>query len=177
MAATGLYPPIIVRTLGRSQKFPSHNGHVQIIDGHLRFEILKELGCRHAEVRSFGALTDKQTEMLLLTLNHLRSADDPQKRGKLLQKHLAGPEEEWKRVMKLLPDSKVTVRRLLDLASGRAGMIPQNKLPAMPRPFAVYLSEDQHALLARTLETIRKATGTRTKAEGVEWLARKYSER
>lgn len=174
IAATGLYPPIIVRTLVKSQKFPSHNGHVQIIDGHLRFEILKDLGHRYAEVRSFGALSDRQTELLLLTLNHLRSADDPRKRGALLRKHLAGPGEELKRVLKLLPDSKVTLRRLLDLAAGGAGMVPQNKLPAMPRPFAVYLSEDQHALLARTLEMIRKSTGKRSKAEGVEYLARDY---
>jgi hypothetical protein len=179
IAATGLYPPIIVRTLVRSQKFPSHNGHVQIIDGHLRFAILKELGAKWAEVRSFGALTDRQTELLLLTLNHLRSADDPQRRGELLHKYLAGGEEELKRVLKMLPDSKVTARRLLDLARPGVGSgfkLP-SELPALPRPFAVYLSEDQHALLTRTLEAIRKTTGNRTKAQGVEYLARKYLEK
>jgi len=175
--ATGLYPPLIVRTLKKSAKYFSGNGDLQILDGHLRYGILKELGVRTVEVRSFGALTDKQAELFLLTLNHLRSVDDPARRGALLRRHVGDSAEGLKRMTRLLPESKVTLRRLLDLAGRGPVVIPPVKLPALPKPFAVYLSGDQHDLLARTLEAIKRTTGGRSNAEAVEYLTKEYLSR
>jgi len=88
--ATGLYPPIIVRNLHNSQQFPSSNGHLQILDGHLRVQILRDLGYTHVDVKNFGPISDEQAETLLLTLNHLKSPTDPKKRADLI-KHQRPP--------------------------------------------------------------------------------------
>ncbi|MFA5864467.1 MAG: ParB/Srx family N-terminal domain-containing protein [Phycisphaerae bacterium] len=172
--STGLYPPIIVRSLKNSKKFPSNNGHLQIIDGHLRFEILKDLNQTHAEVINFGPLSDRQTELLLLTLNQLRSAADPQKRAQLLKSHLADHNLTLDHLQQFLPDSKIVLQRLLNLTNAHPKITDPKNLPTLPKPFAVYLSPNQHTLVKFALEKIKKSHSAQSLAHALELLAQNF---
>jgi len=66
IAATGLYPPLIVRPHG------SAPGRFEILDGRQRAEILAELGRTDARCEVWP-VDDAQAEVLAATLNHLHS--------------------------------------------------------------------------------------------------------
>lgn len=73
---TGFYPPIIVRPIGE---------RYQILDGHHRVIVLKQLGYTDVDVVVWQA-DDEQALLLLATLNRMRGEDDPRKRAALLAK-------------------------------------------------------------------------------------------
>lgn len=168
--STGLYPPIVVRSLHHSQEFPSSNGNLQIIDGHLRYQILKELGYDKVEVRNFGPLGDDQAEILLLTLNHLKSPCDPKKRAALIKHHQATTKNTLDQLVKLLPDSKLTLLRLLSLEKPQLQSPPKN----LPKPFAVYLSQSQHDLVRQALAAVKKQNAAPSVAHALEIMAKKW---
>ncbi len=168
--ATGLYPPIIVRSLHKSEQFPSHNGHLQIIDGHLRAQVLKDLGYTHVDVKNFGNISDQASELLLLTLNHLKSPSSPQKRAELLKRHQQSTKHTLDQLAKFLPDSKITLQRLLALDKPQTLPPVQN----LPKPFAVYLSQSQHNLLKFAMESIKKTSTVRSAAEALAILAKSH---
>jgi len=62
IAAIGLYPPLIVRPLGDAW---------EILDGHQRADILRELGTAAARCEVWP-VDDEQADICSATLNHLR---------------------------------------------------------------------------------------------------------
>ena len=71
------YPPLVARP------HPDQPGHWQLLDGHQRWLVLREMGRREAQV--FPWPCDDATALVLLaTLNRLEGDDVPAKRAELL---------------------------------------------------------------------------------------------
>ena len=78
---TGRYPFIVVRP------FPDEPGQFEILDGHHRIDILRELG--HTEARcDVWNVDDREAKLLLATLNRLEGQDLPIKRAQLIHELL-----------------------------------------------------------------------------------------
>jgi len=77
---TGRYPPVVVRRLGE--------GRYQILDGHHRVAVLRELGKQEARCVVWE-VDDAEALLLLATLNRMQGKDDPRKRARLVEE-LAG---------------------------------------------------------------------------------------
>lgn len=172
--ATSLYPPIVVRSLRKSKSFHNNNGHLQIIDGHLRFEILKELKITHANVVNFGDISDRKTQLLLLTLNKLHSSDDPQKRAQLVKTYAKKEKLSAGDLQAILPDTKRTLEKLLDLADTPPQICKAAKTPQTAKPLAVYLTESQHKLITNALNAAKKQFNHRKTSDALEALARTF---
>lgn len=103
---TGRYEPLIVRPS------PDKAGFFQIINGHHRCHALMRLGYEAAECIVWD-IDDKQTDILLATLNRLGGSDNLGKKLKLLKrlnKRLDSGE-----LAKLLPLKKKQIERLANL--------------------------------------------------------------
>jgi len=98
---TGLYPPVIVRPIGE---------RYQILDGHHRVQVLRQLGMTDAQCVVWQA-DDRQALVLLATLNRLSGDEDPRKRAALLAElnKSMGVAELARR----LPEDRERVRKLL----------------------------------------------------------------
>ena len=71
------YPPLVARP------HPDRAGHWQLLDGHQRWAVLREMG--QGEARVFPWPCDDATALVLLaTLNRLEGADVPAKRADLV---------------------------------------------------------------------------------------------
>ena len=73
--ASGRYPPLILRPLA--------NGAYQLLNGHQRTEVLRELGETAARCL-VGDVSDEEALVLLATLNRLAGEDLPAKRAALI---------------------------------------------------------------------------------------------
>jgi ParB family chromosome partitioning protein len=74
---SGRYPFLIVRP------HPEKSGKFQVLDGHHRVDLLRELG--HTEARcDVWDVDDREAKLLLATLNRLEGQDVPIRRAELL---------------------------------------------------------------------------------------------
>jgi len=106
IAETGNYPALIVRPMG---------DNYQIIDGHHRMIVLKELGYKTAKCEVWD-VDDKQVLVLLSTLNRLRGADDIEKRSTLLHELVdVYPNADF---MDWIPESPSAISSLLQSIDG-----------------------------------------------------------
>lgn len=103
IASTGKYPALIVR--------PWKDGF-QIIDGHKRAIVLRDLGYEKIKCEVWN-VNDKQTLILLATLNRLRGSDDTYKRACLINAILEEYEDES--FFDLIPESNRAIDSLLKL--------------------------------------------------------------
>ena len=78
---TGNYPPVIVRV------HPQHEGCYEILDGHHRVGVLRDLGYATACCQVWD-VDDREAKILLATLNRLQGEDVPIKRAELLDQLL-----------------------------------------------------------------------------------------
>jgi ParB family chromosome partitioning protein len=103
---TGLYEPIIVRP------HPQNQDKFQIINGHHRVKALEKLGKKEANCLVWN-VDDRQTAILLTTLNRLSGADDPAKKIELLRK--LKERFDTAELAKLLPDTAKQIEQLTNL--------------------------------------------------------------
>jgi ParB-like chromosome segregation protein Spo0J len=116
IGSSGQYPPVIVRPIGEVAE-----GRYQILDGHHRVAVLRELG--HATARCVvWEADDARALVLLATLNRLRGADHPLKRGALLGELVRHVPLE--RVAPLLPEDRGVAERLMALTRERPTLTP-----------------------------------------------------
>jgi len=81
ISRTGRYPFIVVRP------HPEEPDEFQVLDGHHRVEILRDLG--HTEARcDVWAVDDREAKLLLATLNRLEGQDLPVRRAQLVHELL-----------------------------------------------------------------------------------------
>jgi ParB-like chromosome segregation protein Spo0J len=102
--ASGRYPPLIVR--------PLDSGSFQIMDGHQRADVLRDLGEATALCYVWPA-SDEEALILVATLNRLEGQDIPGKRAALiseLQAHHALAE-----LARLLPEDEAQLEATLEL--------------------------------------------------------------
>jgi len=186
---TGLYEPLVVRPIKPSGSPPVntrgadgpgciHPGrnvkvyiHYQIINGHHRARVLRELGHTHARC-DVWEVDDDEARLLLATLNRLEGRDDPSARARLVA-HLAegrSPED----LARLLPEPADAVERLLVLAKPPPAALDPAAIEPPARPMTFFLSAEQYALVADALRDIGQAGLSR--AERLERLAAWYLE-
>lgn len=132
---TGFYPPIIVRPIGE---------RYQIIDGHHRVMVLKQLGQTKANVVVWQA-DDDQALLLLATLNRMRGEDDPRKRAALLAK--LRQSMDIKELAKRLPEDSQRVQKMLALHAAPPSPLAPKPVDQMPVNLHFFLLPDQrHAV-------------------------------
>ncbi len=111
MERNGLYPPLIVRV-------HSHQaGRYEILDGHQRAEILRELGKTHARCEVWP-VDEAEAELCVATLNHLRGRPVATRRARQIRRLVRRlGEEKVRRLLGLTPAALRQQHALLDRAA------------------------------------------------------------
>jgi len=103
---TGLYEPLIVRS------HPKRKGYFQIINGHHRCKALAKLGYKQANAIVWD-VDDRQTQILLMSLNRLTGADVLEKKLAILKK--LRRQMDSKVLAKFLPHTPGQIEKLISL--------------------------------------------------------------
>jgi ParB-like chromosome segregation protein Spo0J len=173
MRASGRYPPLIAR--------PLEDGNFQILDGHQRVDVLRELGEATA-VCYLWPTSDEEALVLLATLNRLEGQDVPGRRAALiaeLQSHgtlaelarlLPEDETELEATLQILDlDVDALLARLTDEADRAAAEGPQLFT------FAVN-ADDAPTVQAAIDRAISILLGRNRRGQALVLLARSYLE-
>jgi len=118
----------------------------QIINGHHRWQALKELGYKTADAIVWD-IDDEQTDILLATLNRLGGSDILDKKLTLLKR--LNKRMQTGELAKLLPQTKKQIERLTSMFSPplyAGGNNPRINLGATPMVF--FLNDEQSAVVA-----------------------------
>ena len=142
---TGRYEPLIVRPS------PDKAGFFQIINGHHRCQALMRLGYEAAECIVWD-IDDKQTDILLATLNRLGGSDNLGKKLKLLKrlnKRLDSGE-----LAKLIPQTQKQIERLANLKMpNRPAKINAKSLA---NPMVFFLEDEQQQIVENALSLVEE---------------------
>jgi ParB/RepB/Spo0J family partition protein len=145
---SGLYEPIVVRP------HPQDKGKYQIINGHHRLKALEKLGKKEANCLVWD-VDDKQTAILLTTLNRLSGTDDPAKKIELLRKL---KEKFDSRVLaKLLPNTAKQIEQLTNLKLN-AVRFPLNA-EKFAVPLVFFVTAEQNEIIEKALSAITPEQG------------------
>ena len=150
---TGRYEPLVVRPC------PDKPGCFQIINGYHRLMALAKLDYKAAGV-SVWDIDDKQTDILLATLNRLGGSDELAKKLKLLKRlneKLATGE-----LAKLLPQTKKQIERLTNLKRPDAPTKINANSFAIPVVF--FLNDKQQRIVENALSLVEEPKSKMTKA-------------
>ena len=172
---SGRYPFIVVRPN------PEEPGRFQILDGHHRVEILRELG--HEEARcDVWQVDDREAKLLLATLNRLEGQDSPIRRAQLIHELLG--EMSMGDLAGLLPETDKQLEELETLlqfpAEEIASLLAEQAADqerVLPRVLTFVVSPEQEELIERAVELASDGTAGRDrKARGLANLARTFLE-
>jgi ParB-like chromosome segregation protein Spo0J len=172
---TGRYPFIVVRP------FPDEPGQFEILDGHHRIDILRELG--HTEARcDVWNVDDREAKLLLATLNRLEGQDLPIKRAQLIHELLG--EMNLGDLSGLLPETDKQIEELESLLQFPADEIAalleaeaEKAEKVLPRVMTFVVSSEQEELIERAVELASDGTpGRDRKAKGLSNLAQHFLE-
>jgi len=143
IAGSGRYPPLIVRP------HPTVPEHYEILDGHHRAEILRELRHERAACEVWPA-DDQHAALLLVTLNRLHGQDDPLKRGELLAtlRDSMGLAELRRRI----PEEPKKLAALLEATRPPAALVAAPRLIDMPSQITFFLTHGQRGRLLAHLK-------------------------
>ena len=173
---TKRYPFIVVRA------HPGDADQFEILDGHHRIEILRELG--HAEVRcDVWQVDDREAKLLLATLNRLEGADVPIRRAQLIHELLG--EMSLDDLGGLLPETDKQLEELESLLQFPAEEIAslleaeaEEAEKVLPRVLTFVVSPDQERVIEQAVELASDGTvGRDRKARGLANLARRFLDR
>jgi ParB-like chromosome segregation protein Spo0J len=172
---TGRYPYLVVRP------HPGEPGKYQVLDGHHRVSVLRELG--HAEARCDDwRVDDREAKLLLATLNRLEGQDQPLRRAQLLHELLA--EMSAVDLGGLLPETEAEIRDLHSLLEFPAEEIAaqleaeaNEREKTLPVVIHFVVSHEQAELIDSAIERASDGTvGRDRKARGLANLAQHYVE-
>ena len=172
---TGRYPHVIVRP------HPDDPTKYQVLDGHHRLAILKDLG--HTEARcDVWDVDDREAKLLLATLNRLQGQDLPIRRAQLIHDLLG--EMSLDDLAGLLPETDKQLEELHALlefpAEEIAAQLEAEAEAAervLPRVMSFVVSPEQEELIDRAVETASDGTpGRDRKARGLTNLAKRFLE-
>ena len=163
---SGLYEPIIVRP------HPKNEGKFQIINGHHRVQALEKLGKKEANCIVWN-VDDKQTSILLTTLNRLSGVDDPAKKIELLRK--LKERFDTTELAKLLPDTRKQIEQLTNLKLNTV----RCPLPAeqFAIPLMFFVTKQQNEIIEKALSRIEhqassiESTKSQRRAEALAAIA------
>ena len=172
---TGRYPFVVVRA------DPEEPGRFQILDGHHRVEILRELN--HTEARcDIWNVDDREAKLLLATLNRLEGQDLPIRRAQLIHDLLG--EMSLGDLGGLLPETDKQIEELESLlqfpAEEIASLLDAEAEKAekfLPRVMTFVVTPDQEQIIDQAVELASDGTpGRDRKAKGLANLAQNYLE-
>ena len=151
---SGRYEPLIVRPM-------SNDSQYQIINGHHRFEALKQLGYETCDCVVWD-VDDDEANLLLATLNRLCGQDVLEKKTALLDK--LNSKLKVAELARLLPQTKTQIQRLIDLhKDGLKLKLAQPDEQSIAYPFVFFLNAEQKQIVDKALSLA--STDTATKAE------------
>lgn len=152
---TGRYEPLVVRPAADSP------GCFQIINGHHRWQALRQLGYKRADAVVWD-VDDKQADILLATLNRLEGSDVLEKKIALL----ARLNERYKarELAKLLPAGAKQIERLTSMVNFRNLPVKAHKPGFFAQPMVFFLNEAQRQLVERALSLAGQDLTEKTKA-------------
>ena len=172
---TGRYPFLVVRP------HPDQPGKYQVLDGHHRVAILRELG--HTEARcDVWEVDDREAKLLLATLNRLQGQDLPIRRAELIHELLG--EMSAEDLAGLLPETDKQLEELHALlefpADEIAAMLEEQAEEAekvLPRVMTFVVTPEQEQLIEQAVEAASDGTpGRDRKARGLANLAARFME-
>jgi len=144
---TGRYEPLLVRPS------PQRPGFFQIINGHHRWQVLKELGYKTADVVVWD-IDDGQTDILLATLNRLGGSDVLEKKLALLKR--LNIRKEAATLARLLPQTAKQIERLTQLTNSDCTMLIANrKSKAFLNPLVFFVNDKQQEIIDNALSLAR----------------------
>ena len=156
IARSGRYPALVVRSLGNSQRFGSEQSKLQVLDGHHRQEVLKELGFQKVRVDNWGDLSDGQAQLLVATLNRLQGQDDPDKRAELLAGLQQDLELSTAELAELLPETQEELEKLLELSNPPLEL-PEPQDEELALPWTVFATVEQIAVIEEAIAVASQA--------------------
>jgi ParB-like chromosome segregation protein Spo0J len=172
---TGRYPHIIVRP------HPDQPEKYQVLDGHHRLVILRELG--HAEARcDVWDVGDHEAKLLLATLNRLEGQDAPMRRAQLIHELLG--EMSLDDLAGLVPETGRQLQELHALLEFPADEIAalleeqaEEEEKVLPRVMSFVVTPDQEKLIEQAVELASDGTpGRDRRARGLVNLATGFME-
>jgi len=172
---TGRYPYLVARP------HPTEPGKYQVLDGHHRVGVLRELG--HADARcDVWDVDDREAKLLLGTLNRLEGQDQPLRRAQLLHELLG----EWSAadLGGLLPETEAEILELHSLLEFPAEQIAEElaaeaaeQEKTLPIVIHFVVSHEQAVLIDTAIEKASDGTvGRDRKARGLANLAKHFLE-
>jgi ParB-like chromosome segregation protein Spo0J len=170
---TGRYPYLVVRS------HPTEPGRFEVLDGHHRLAILRELG--HTEARcDVWDVDDRETKVLLATLNRLEGQDVPVRRAELL--HALLGEMSLDDLAGLVPETAGEIRDLHSLlefpVDGLAALLDEEvkaQEELVPRVMTFVVSTEQEQVIEEAVEAASDGTpGKDRKARGLVNLAEHF---
>src|SRR6059036_614729 len=172
---TSRYPFLVVRP------HPDEPGKYQVLDGHHRVAVLRDLG--HTEARcDVWQVDDRETKLLLATLNRLQGQDQPRRRAELVHELLG--EMSLDDLAGLLPETDKQLEELHSLlefpAEEIAALLEEQAEEAdkvLPRIMSFVVTPEQEELIEQAVEMASDGTrGRDRKARGLTNLARHFME-
>jgi ParB/RepB/Spo0J family partition protein len=165
---TGRYEPLLVRP------HPDKAGCFQIINGFHRYQALKQLGYKTANVVVWN-IDDHQTDILLATINRLSGTDVLEKKLALLRK--LNSKLSARELAKLLPVTSKQIERLANLKlPATPANIPTNGF-AQPMVFFVTSVQKQKiekALALATENIAQNQTRAKTRSVALVLIAERF---
>ncbi len=172
---TSRYPFLVVRP------HPTEAGKYQVLDGHHRISVLRELG--HTEARcDVWDVDDREAKLLLATLNRLEGQDLPLRRAQLLHELLG----EWSAtdLGGLLPETETEIEDLHSLLEFPAEEIAEQLMAeaeerekTLPVVIHFVVSHEQAELIDSAIERASDGVAGRDrKARGLANLAKYFLE-
>ena len=172
---TGRYPFLVVRP------HPEEKGKFQVLDGHHRVAILRDLG--HTEARcDVWQVDDREAKLLLATLNRLQGQDLPIRRAQLVHELLG--EMSADDLAGLLPETDKQLEELHALLEFPADEIAaqlaaeaEEAEKVLPRVMTFVVTPEQEQIIEQAVEMASDGIpGRDRKARGLKNLARSYIE-
>lgn len=172
---TGRYPHIIVRP------HPDQPEKYQVLDGHHRLAILRDLG--HTEARcDVWDVDDHEAKLLLATLNRLEGQDQPMRRAQLIHELLG--EMSLDDLAGLVPETGRQLEELHALLEFPADEIAalleeqaKEEEKVLPRVMSFVVTPDQERTIEQAVELASDGTpGRDRRARGLVNLATRFME-
>ena len=164
---TGRYEPLIVRPC------PQKNCHscasrnpdddriscFQIINGHHRWQALRELGYKTAEAIVWD-IDDNDTDILLATLNRLGGSDILEKKLVLLKQ--LNQRMDARELAKLLPQTTKQIERLTSILDTRFSIPDEHRASRSKYRALVFFVDDKQQEIVKRALSLAGRGGSRT---------------
>jgi len=137
-----------------------HRGRFQIINGYHRWQALRQLGYKRADVIVWD-VDDDQADVLLATLNRLAGSDELSRKISLLKK--LSKKMNARELSKLIPQTPGQIKRLVNLRIPKApAWIPSDRFA---NPLVFFVTDEQKKVIEEALSLIKHRASSLNKAE------------